>query len=712
MNLRKYSWVLMLVAGGVLLYMVWAQSQPKPPQQIAPTATQPAATQATTAAATAAATTGAATEPASAPAASSAAAAAWVTDAHAPAVEAQRVVLGDTDPASGWRFQVDLAPEGAAIRRIALADYFTTVADKQLYSKLKDDAAYKAQAAEDPAKYQGHYRVVNPVVGEQEVYLPYQTRAIWIQTPQSPQRIKINLGDKGWRLASPPETAPADPNQQSVSFALIIGRGDGDNQQPVVRLTKTYTIRKGEYSIGMALRAENLLTEGSIQIGLEQYAATGMEREGFGQDHRRVVYGLLTDSGNVKAEAVVEEKLPELKLLNRYTLNPDLLVWMGETSKFFASLVYLQPADPQLIRQNPYRLAYYYAAIPDRQAGRSFLTGMYIGIDPSTAAAPAIELAAGQKSVPLNFSIFAGPKERDLFVDSPQYARLNYVSTIDFGGGCGACSSDWLALGVIWLLKKFSYVTFGNYGVAIILLVVLVRVVLHPLTKKGQVSMMRMQKLAPKMAQLKEKYKDDKDTLQREMMKVYKEQGMAAPLMGCLPMVLQLPIWIALWSGLNAAVELRHAAFLPVWITNLAAPDALGGIWSFSFEIPLIGSLMKPIHSFNLLPLLLTVAMYLQTKLMPSTAGPATPEQAAQQKMMRVLMPAMMLVFFYNAPSGLTLYIMASTFSSVIEQMIIRRHFKQQEAAAAAAETTVNVGKAPRAARPKKPKGPFWFKQG
>jgi YidC/Oxa1 family membrane protein insertase len=260
----------------------------------------------------------------------------------------------------------------------------------------------------------------------------------------------------------------------------------------------------------------------------------------------------------------------------------------------------------------------------------------------------------------------------------------------------------------MWLLEHLG-LWVGNYGVAIIILVIIIRVLLHPLTKKGQISMMKMQKFAPQMQALKEKYKDDKDALQRETMKFYKEKG-ATPILGCLPMFLQMPIWIALYTAFNADVNLRQAAFLPVWITDLAGQDAIVSWPSHAFSIPLMG----PIVSFNLLPILLTVAMYYQTKLTPtSMTTPSTPQQAQQQKMMKWMTPIMMLVFFYNAPAGLNLYIMTSTFSSVFEQMIIRKHIKEKEAAEAAAETMIEIpGKAARGSRPKKAKGPFWTKRG
>ena len=169
-------------------------------------------------------------------------------------------------------------------------------------------------------------------------------------------------------------------------------------------------------------------------------------------------------------------------------------------------------------------------------------------------------------------------------------------------------------------------------------------------------------------------------------------------------MMLQMPIWIALWTALNASVELRHAAFLPWWIIDLAAPDAL---ITFGQKVPFLG------ESFNLLPILLTISMFLQTKLNPQMAGAgSTPQQQQQKKMMKYMMPGMMLLFFYQAPSGLTLYIMASTTASVIEQMLIRKHIRDRDAAEEAATATVPMpGKRFRDSRPKKPKGPNWFKR-
>jgi len=184
--------------------------------------------------------------------------------------------------------------------------------------------------------------------------------------------------------------------------------------------------------------------------------------------------------------------------------------------------------------------------------------------------------------------------------------------------------------------------------------------------------MSKFSKLAPRAEQIKKKYANNKAEMNKQIMALYKEQG-ASPIMGFLPMIFQMPVWIALYSAINASIELRGAAFLPVWITDLSAPDAL--IRFSAITLPLFGKL----DSFNLLPILMGLAMYLQQKLTPSPAAAGNPQAAQQQKMMMIMMTLMFPLLLYKAPSGLNLYIMSSLFAGVIEQHIIRKHIKEKE---------------------------------
>ncbi len=700
MNLRRFLWVALIISLGVMLMMAYlqrrvprvgasatqpaggtaAQSAPSGAEPPAPAATQPQAGKPETDS-----PAPAATAPASQPTPPGAA---W---ANTLAPVEQRV-LGSLERQEGdyYRMQVRLTSLGAAVESIRLTDYFMTVADKQRYQQ--DPATYEQGVKANP-KLKGHYLLVAPVASDGEEIYPLATR--WIEFPAQGGKA-LKLAGARWVAGEVSENKEGDT--QSVTFTSEVFR-DG---RPFVRLRKTYSLKKGSYSLQVALELENLA--GAKQsVDLTQLAVTGVPREDFRSDRRALAY-----AKEVKNEVKVLKNpvgnLPKLKLGlgNAEALGTsdaaEPVLWIGEINKYFAALAYVVPETPETLAAPQAKARFFAAAIPaaGEESGRAYLSGMYLG---------AYELEPGA-SATVELDVFAGPKRPALFDNTPLYKALHYKDTIEFGACCPVCAFPWLSLAMMWLLDVFSKATFGNYGLAIILLVILVRIALHPLTKKSQLSMSRMQKLQPEVAKLREKYKDDKAKLNEEMMKLYRTQG-ARPLLGCLPMLLQFPIWIALWTGLQASVELRHAAFLPVWITDLAAPDELIS-FGRAFSIWLIGNMTGPITGLNLLPILVTVAMLLQQKFAPTTA--ASDQQAKQQKTMMYFFNIFLLLVFYNAPSGLNLYIMTSTFAGVAEQYVIRKHIREKEAAEAAIETRVSMpGKHFRGQKPKKPKGPFRF---
>ena len=216
------------------------------------------------------------------------------------------------------------------------------------------------------------------------------------------------------------------------------------------------------------------------------------------------------------------------------------------------------------------------------------------------------------------------------------YRTLGFVQTIDFLGCC--CPSSIispLAFGILAIMKAM-YGFIGNYGIVIIILVFLMRLIMHPITKKSQVSMSKMSKLAPKAEEIKKKYANNKAEMNKRLMELYREQG-ASPITGMLPMFIQMPIWIALWSAVYTSIDLRGAGFLPVWITDLSMPDQLFAIpYAAKIQtLPFIGAIFP--DYFNLLPILMGVVMYLQQKMMPSSQASAqtNPQMAQQQKMMK-----------------------------------------------------------------------------
>jgi len=199
-----------------------------------------------------------------------------------------------------------------------------------------------------------------------------------------------------------------------------------------------------------------------------------------------------------------------------------------------------------------------------------------------------------------------------------------------------------LAEVVLWGME-FMHRFIPNYGVIIILFSFLTKLAFYPLTKTSTQSMKKMQELQPKMKALQEKYKNDKEKLNKATMELY-QQEKVNPLSGCLPLLVQSPVFIALYQALNHTISLRGQPFV-FWIKDLSQPDAL---FQLPFALPFLGS------DFNVLPILMSVAMYFQTKLAPSSGG-------GQMAAMNTMMPLIMIFIFYNMPSGLVLYWLVNT---------------------------------------------------
>lgn len=247
-----------------------------------------------------------------------------------------------------------------------------------------------------------------------------------------------------------------------------------------------------------------------------------------------------------------------------------------------------------------------------------------------------------------------GPQAYTLYLGPKETGALNAVDpaldrAIDYGW------SHFIASPLIALLRLLYDVT-GNYGVAIILLTVLVKLVFFPLSNKSFKSMSAMKKLQPQMERLREQYKDDKQKLNQEMMELYKRYHVN-PLGGCLPMVVQMPVFIGLYQGLLYAIELRQAPFVG-WITDLSQPDRFGAL-----AIPFVDPPGIPV-----LTLLMGGSMIVQQMMTPMAGDPM------QQKMM-MLMPVVFTVMFVNFPAGLVLYWLINNILTIAQQnWYQRRH--------------------------------------
>lgn len=250
-----------------------------------------------------------------------------------------------------------------------------------------------------------------------------------------------------------------------------------------------------------------------------------------------------------------------------------------------------------------------------------------------------------------SFHIYIGPIDYDILAS---YQR-NYQAVYDFGSFLGMAFlirpiSEYILLP----LFKFLHLFIPNYGFVLIVFSIIIKIALHPLTKQSMKSMKKMQLLQPKMKEMKEKYKDDPQKVQKETMNLYKTYGIN-PAGGCLPMVLQMPILIALWSLFNVAIELRQQPFM-LWITNLSAPDV---IYNLGFTIPLFG-----ITQITGLAPLLGITMFFQQKM--SVQDPS-------QKAMVYLMPFMFTFMFMGFPSGLNLYYFMFNLLSIVQQQWVNK---------------------------------------
>ena len=222
-----------------------------------------------------------------------------------------------------------------------------------------------------------------------------------------------------------------------------------------------------------------------------------------------------------------------------------------------------------------------------------------------------------------------------------------------------------------WLLTLF-YGFIPNYGIAIILLTLVVKLVMFPLTKKGSEATLRMQALAPKMKELQDKYKDNKQKLNIEMAEFYKREGYN-PISGCLPMLLQLPIFLAMFNLFNSHFDLRGAEFIPFWITDLSRPES---IYNFpeGVSIPFLGW-----TALRLLPFIYVGSQLLYGKVTQ------TPEQSSNPQM-KIMLYAMPIVFFfvlYDMPSGLLVYWILSNILTLVQQLLITKYMARKKAVVA-----------------------------
>jgi YidC/Oxa1 family membrane protein insertase len=322
---------------------------------------------------------------------------------------------------------------------------------------------------------------------------------------------------------------------------------------------------------------------------------------------------------------LLEDKLKEVKIkeASEEKLLSGQIDWMAYEDDFFIS-----------------------AVMPDQPAKATFKGSLSAsGVLQGSYVPASISISPSEK-VSTRFTLYFGPRDLGIL----KQLGKNLERAINFGW------TDIIAKPLLYLLRFFNrYI--HNYGVSIILLTILVKILFWPLTHKSYKSMKEMQKLQPRMAKMREKYKNDKAQLNKEMMGLYKTYKVN-PMGGCLPMIIQIPVFFALFRILGTAIELRQAPFA-LWINDLSAPDRL---FHFAFEIPF----MSPPYGIPVLTLLMGASMFIQQKMTP------TPGDPTQAKIM-LFLPIIFTFMFINFPSGLVLYWLVNNLLSIGQQYRIHK---------------------------------------
>jgi YidC/Oxa1 family membrane protein insertase len=604
------------------------------------------------------------------------------------------IVLGSALRQSNFDLEAEVTPVGAAVSRLALSrrDFFKTVEDR--HKPADERAAMELVAPSAPAAF------------------TIPRLSVTLKGAEGPS--DVNLSKAVWKIV---ESTPT----QAV-LAIDIQDADG---KAVLSVRRTYTLHPRaealeagaaappQYELKMNLefipagdRVEKVMYElsGSPELPVEP-----------GRGVVAAAVAATWASGGVKMSPLSPLSPSEIakgaELPKTASLAGTDLVWAGQMDKYFAVV---------MIPQKPAREGTFAAGAEtewycvQHERADTAVPGVRI-------ISREIPLAAG-KPVEHQVLVFAGPKDADLL--ERYYGDLGLDKLIIWASPC--CGNyvipgvDTLSRLLAGLMDALNFAV-RNYGIAIILLVFLLRLVLHPVTRWSTRSMLEMQKMAPKMEQIRKEFGHDKERMQQEMAKI----GGFKSFSGCLPMFIQMPIWIALYGALGAAIHLRHAAFIPIewlpagslFLQDLSSPDAMIA-WQTPFfvpgrEVPLLGFIVSTLQqflsgspnmgltTFNLLPILVGVSFYLQQKMTPQPAA-ASPQMEQQRKMMNFMMIFFALMM-YSLPSGLCLYISASSFLGFFEQRYLKKHMAARAAlAASAVPETKEPSKPQLAASPKR----------
>jgi len=664
--------------------------------------------------------------------------------------------LGSLDDASDFDLEVEFTPYGAGIASVRLTHEYVTVARQEHYElqsmmrgndslsvdpdeldpALELIAALGNVATDDPARIEAQQQAASALADlGLSGYIPDLADVTDSESAAAlVARIETWLG----RIIVPFTLYAVEINGQTVDLSNIGGAGgkprgvwtqlapgtfsatiENSAGTPVARITRAFELSPESHALTLAQTVENL-TDEPLSVRLIQTGPIDPHkpRSTYGGDKRRFRYGyLLSPRDQAGDPTVIADRqlvhhhqylgkksatlaggssayAPRQRLwpTEKAERQGHRLVWASLTDRYFAVAVHpIVPTDADL---GPDAKVF-----PDVVAiDRLVLNRGSTDVQETTAVLDLVGVArsvAPGESVTSTLGIYAGPMSKPVVLDEPVPAAVNldHIIVYNFGSCMAFCTFGWLTHLLLGVLRLNHLVT-ADWAVSIILLVVIVRTCLHPITRWSQIRMQRfgvqMQSMGPKMQKLKEKFKDDPKQMQAETAKLWREEGISpAGFLGCLPMFLQSPVWIALYATLFFAAELRHEpAFYGVFqsvsggswafLADLSAPDSALPLGPLAFTPPLIGQFVGEIRSVNLLPLLMGFVFFAHQKyLTPPTTATLSPEQQSQQRLIRIMTVVMFPLIMYAAPSGLTIYFVSNSTIAIFENRWIRAHMNK-----------------------------------
>lgn len=439
-----------------------------------------------------------------------------------------------------------------------------------------------------------------------------------------------------------PGAAPIDalmtatqPGPGVIVFSRAFYAANAAGEQVPFTLRKRYEFKDGDYMFRLSITVES--ANGSVPLmGDGSHAYTLTVGPQIGPEYRQL-------PKNADWRKIVTYEGGKRKVIKTgvQTVSQSQAKWSAIAGKYFALIL-----------------------LPDATQYSATYTNTVADGYPLQSSISYSRPNLGASTQTDTFHIYAGPKK------SSELARYDDPTANGFKRGGddlegvleGNNILGWLETLLKWSLK-FFYGLIPNYGVAIILVTILVRLIMFPLTFKGSQSTARMAELQPKIQEMQAKYKNNPQKLNQEMADFYKKEGYN-PLSGCLPMLIQFPIFIAMYSLFNNHFDLRGATFIPGWINDLSLPESV-------YNFNTINLVIWRVSAIRILPIIYVLSQLAYGKFMQQQ--PAGGQNAGQMKFMMYGMPIMFFFILYDVPSGLLVYWIASNVLTTLQQIVINR---------------------------------------